>query len=97
MPRGHHASSAISIKCIRFMWPHAPQVPSSRQIIWAFLLVRIRGVVRKEARRFSARFAVQVAYRADLATVHRQMYSLMIPQCIPKPTRFAVGGLRALL
>jgi hypothetical protein len=36
-------------------------------------LVRIRGVLRKEARWLSAHLAVQVAKRADLATVHRQM------------------------
>jgi hypothetical protein len=45
-------------------------------------LVRIRGVLRKESRRLSARLAVQVANRADLATVHRQMYGLVIPQWI---------------
>jgi hypothetical protein len=42
-------------------------------------LIRIRGVVRKEARRLAARLAVQVANRAALATVHGQMYGLVIP------------------
>jgi hypothetical protein len=42
-------------------------------------LVRIRGVLRIESRRLSARPAVQVANRADLAAVHRQVDGLVIP------------------
>jgi hypothetical protein len=43
-------------------------------------LLRIRRVLGEKSGRLSARLAVQVANRSDLATVHRQMCGLVISQ-----------------